>query len=171
MRRGHNAYRHLALVKSNRSRRLLPDSTSSHRHTLPLRLPPAGCSFQFGRTSICRTRDISPDIDLSMATNQHIQTSNKALAIARPIRRRDENDNTIRCVGFCACNACSARLNNGSFGLLRLGLNGVPMRRRVFPRARATARRRTSISRDGRWRLLACEALSPQREIVAACPY
>ena len=38
-------------------------------------------------------------------------------------------------------------------------------------RAWAAACRRTSIFRDGRWRLLACEALSPQREIVAACPY
>src|SRR4249919_3146896 len=108
-----------------------------------------------------------------MATNQHIQASDKALAIARTTRRRDEKDDTIRRVGFFAGNACGAHLNNGSLSLLRLRLIWVPVQRRrgLFGRAWATARRRASISRDGRWRLLACEALSPQREIVAACPY
>ena len=38
-------------------------------------------------------------------------------------------------------------------------------------RAWAAACRRAPISRGGRWRLLGCEALSPQEEIVAACPY
>ena len=51
------------------------------------------------------------------------------------------------------------------------GGEGAKVEGGVSGRAWAAACRRTSISRDGRWRLLACEALSPQREIVAACPY
>ena len=144
-------------------------SAGRQRNTT-VRLSPRWVFFpsSVGR-SICRTRYISPGRFIAGYESTH--AISRQSACARTTKRKDEKDDAIRRIGFFADDACSARLNSGSFGLLRLIWAPVQRRRELFRRSWATARRRASISRGGRWRLLGREALSPQEEIVAACPY